>query len=321
MKLLVTAAAVLAFSVPAFAADLASKAPPPVVEAKPLIVWPTPNFDILAGGFDYAFGAKFQSDYIFRGISQTARRPGGTAYGEVRYGWFYAGVQPWSVKLPQDPLAEVDIYGGIRPVWGSLTLDFGALYYAYPSNKTQYFLGGTQPVLTYYTPFSIPSTPRDPSFLELYAKGTWAVNDWFTIGANTNYTSNWVGTGAKALYSEINAKFTIPDSGFSVSGAYGHYFLGRGSTYLGNNFFDLRLIGPKYASYDTYNVGASYNWNAITFDVRYYGTNLDKARCYINTSDPAGNFGAANGGIGTSNWCGNRIMGSVSVDFTSASFK
>ena len=60
--------------------------------------------------------------------SPTAGKPGATAYGELRYGWLYAGVQPWSVNLPTQPFGEVDLYGGIRPVWGSLTLDFGAIY-------------------------------------------------------------------------------------------------------------------------------------------------------------------------------------------------
>ena len=137
----------------AFAADVPA-APEPAPAA------PAISFDPLASGFDYAFGAKAMSDYISRGITQSAHRPSGTAYGELRYGWFYGGVQPWSVNLPQDPTAEVDLYGGIRPSFGPVNLDFGAIYYAYPGSHTQYFINGTfvpgGTILPFFTPGSIP---------------------------------------------------------------------------------------------------------------------------------------------------------------------
>ncbi|MDE2361546.1 MAG: TorF family putative porin [Hyphomicrobiales bacterium] len=325
---ILTAAAALLMSASAYAADLPTKkapdAPPP---EKPLIAWPTPNFDVFGSGFDYAFGAKLQSDDMFRGVSQTGHRPSGTAYGELHYGWLYAGVQPWNVKLPTQPLMELDLYGGIRPTWGPLTLDFGALYYKYPSNKTQYYLGGTPAVATFFTIGGIPTTARDPSFLELYAKGTWAINDYLTIGANTNYDPNWNNYGAKGLYSEINAKITFGETGFSTSGAFGHYYLGRSSWLYGYSYVDPSQFytgyarGFKFASYNSWNVGVSYNYKVATFDLRYYGSSLGKSGCAINTSDPAANYAASIAGVGKSSWCGNAIVGSISVDFTSASFK
>src|SRR5688500_1518955 len=84
------------------------------------------------------------SDYNFRGISQSDRGPSATAYFEPRFNihpnWqLYAGIQGWATKLPTDPTGEFDLYGGIRPTFGKLALDFGFMYYYYP-NETQIFL-------------------------------------------------------------------------------------------------------------------------------------------------------------------------------------
>ncbi len=329
MKLLLAAATVLTLTTGAFAADFdgAKKAPAAPEPPKPLVAWPEPNLDVLGAGFDYAYGVKFQSDDMFRGVSQTAHRPSATAYGELHYGWLYAGVQPWNVKLPTQPLMELDLYGGIRPVWGPLTLDFGGLYYEYPANKTQYYLGGAAPVLTFFTPGGIPTTAHDPSFLELYAKATWALNDYLSVGGNVNYDPNWNNYGAKGLYSELNAKVTFGATGLSASGAFGHYYLGRASWIYGYSYVDPTQAftgfahGFKFASYNSWNLGLSYNYKVATFDVRYYGSSLGKAGCAINTSDPAGNAMASIAGVGRSSWCGNAIVGSISIDFTSATFK
>jgi len=328
MKFLAVAAALAISTSSAFAADVATKkaeAPPP---AKPLIAWPTPNFDIFGAGFDYAFGAKVQSDYISRGISQTAHRPSATAYGELRYGWLYAGVQPWNVKLPTDPLMELDVYGGIRPTWGPLTLDFGVIGYLYPGNKTQYFLAGQSPVLTFFTPWATATTAKDPSYLEVYGKTSWALNDYLTIGSATYYAPNWNNYGnTKGLYNEINAKVTFGETGFSVSGAFGHAYLGRASWQYGFSYVDPAQFftgyarGLKFASYNSWNLGVSYNYKVATFDLRYYGSSLGKEGCALNSSDPAANFAAATVLVGKSSWCGNRIVGAISIDFSSATFK
>ena len=292
MKKFAAAAAALVLSTSAYAADMAGKkadAPPP---AKPVSTWPKHNLEVFGSGFNYALGTNFQRNYLNRDISQTAGKPGATAYGELRYGWLYAGVQPWSVNLPTQPFGEVDLYGGIRPVWGSLTLDFGAIYYAYPGNKVRYFLAGVGgPVLPFFTPGAAPTTAANPSF------------------------------------DELNAKVTFGETGFSASGAFGHQYLGRatwqyGFSYVDNRqFFDGVPRGFKFASYNTWNLGVSYTYKVATLDLRYYGSSLGKEGCAINTSDPGANLSTALIGVGKSGWCGNRFMASLSVDFTSATFK
>ena len=154
-KCLAVAAAMLVAEV-AFAADVAGPAPvspAPVVlpEAPPatMIAMPQPNFDVLAGGFGYSTGVQFMSENIWRGISLTNHRPGALAYGELREGWFYLGGDVLNVTLPTSPTAQLDIYGGVRPTWGPLTLDFGAVYHGRPGNQNHGFSGGVAPVLTF----------------------------------------------------------------------------------------------------------------------------------------------------------------------------
>lgn len=301
-SILLAGVAAFALAAPAFAAE------PAKPEAKPLIALPEPNVDFLGAGFDYAYGAKFMSDYIVRGISNSAHRPAGSVYGELRYGWFYTGLAATNVTLATSPLAEVDISAGIRPTWGPLTLDFGAVYYAYPSNHQQWFIGGAIPVTTFKNSYTaLPTTAFDPSYIEIYFKPSWALNDYLTLGGQLAYAPNWNRYNAHSLYSEINAKVTpfanTDYSGLSISGAFGHYYLGMSDASYGGSYIDpdyaflstgiLGTKGFKFASYNTWNVGASYNWNVVTLDLRYYDSNLTRAGCFLNTSDPSGNLVAS----------------------------
>ncbi len=264
-------------------------------------------------GLDYAFGAKLQSDYISRGITQTNHQPGVTAYGELRYNLsdtqFYAGTQFWSVKLPTDPAAEIDLYGGVRQTWGNFAIDAGGIYYVYANNTRQFFADGTTTSLSAF-PGAFPTTAKDVSFYEVYAKPTYNINDMFTVGGNLYYSPNWTNVRATETYVSGTLKVNLPNN-FSVSGEFGREILGHSSL----------TYGPtNYVSYNTWNAGVSYTYKVATLDLRYYGTSLSKGNCYINGSDPKGNVV---GGVATnrSNWCGSRAMVSLSFDLTSKDLK
>jgi hypothetical protein len=264
------------------------------------------------------------SENISRGISITTYRPDAMAYGELGKGWFYLGGDVLNVTLPTSPTAQLDIYGGVRPVWGPLTLDFGAVYHGRPGNQQQYFLGGLSPVLTFPTPGGMPTTPFDQSFVEIYGKPSWALNDYLTIGAEFGYNPSWANYNAHALYSGGNAKLTLPGSGFSLSGAFGHYFLGMGDATYGPSYIQpgvKGIQGFKLSSYNTWNIGASYKWNVVTFDVRYHDNTLTRRGCFTNVANPAGNFAAAVWGQGYSDWCDARVVGSINVEFDSKMFQ
>ncbi len=70
--------------------------------------------------WEFAFGSALMSDYNFRGISVSARRPSVTVYAEPRYKVgsnleLYAGLSASSVDLPNRPAAQIVYAAGIRP--------------------------------------------------------------------------------------------------------------------------------------------------------------------------------------------------------------
>src|SRR5215471_18636283 len=133
-KVILSAVAAVALATPALAADMKVKAVPPPAPPSP---------------WDVAFGAGISSEYIFRGISQSNHNPSVNAYFEPRYNvspylQLYAGVAGSSISFPNRAAAEIDGYGGIRPTFGPLALDFGAWYYWYPGGTC--FNGSLNPV-------------------------------------------------------------------------------------------------------------------------------------------------------------------------------
>jgi len=312
----------------AFAADLPSKKEPA----------PTPAS---ADGFDFAFGAKLMTDYISRGVTQSNHEPSGTVYFEPRYNigdtQLYIGTQVWRTALPTDPFGEVDLYGGVRQTWDKFSVDVGGIYYWYPNNQNQYWTSGSAipfaPGTTVVNPTATgtlcpggafcATTAKDPSFLELYFKPSYNFSDAFSLAGNLFWSPNWGnynsgalgmrGGGFNSLYVSALPKYTFGDSGFSVSGEVGYQSLGKlrsGTIYnaTGNPSF-------QYPSYWSWNAGVSYAWKNVTLDLRYYGSNLSKAQCYVVSSDPSGNK-VGQAFTGRSGWCGDRVMASIAVDFT-----
>src|ERR1700688_1012699 len=96
----VAAVAVVAVATPVFAADMA-------VKAKPVVAAPPPS------PWDIAFGSALMTDYIFRGVTQSAHHPSVAAYFEPRYNindslQLYAGVSGESIKFANNAAAEID---------------------------------------------------------------------------------------------------------------------------------------------------------------------------------------------------------------------
>lgn len=82
------------------------------------------------------------SEYVFRGISQTAENWAVQGGVDFTWKWFYAGIWSSNLDFGRDTtpagvgrpvaVAEVDFYAGIKPVFGKITFDLGIIYYAYP---------------------------------------------------------------------------------------------------------------------------------------------------------------------------------------------
>lgn len=270
------------------AADLPSRKGAPAAPIPPAITW-----------IDAAISVKALTDYNFRGISQTDRRPAGQASIELQFydNLFYAGVWGSNVDLATSPAAEIDFTAGIRPKFGPVSFDFGVIQYYYPSEK-QYVFGGA------------PFTPKNTEYTEAVGKVSYNFEDKLIVGANAFYSWDYLGVGASAVYGSLTAKYNLPFlEGLSVSGEYGHYWVGTPSV---SAYFPAPVSLPDY---NYWNVGVSYTYKNLTADVRYHDTDLSKSECYLLTADPRGTLS----GSGRSRWCSATVVGSLSFDITASS--
>jgi hypothetical protein len=321
-KIALAALAVVALSTASYAADMK------MVTKAPMAPPPSP--------WDLAFGGGIGSDYIFRGITQSNHKPSVSAYFEPRYNinanlQAYVGISGESISFPNRAAAEIDLYGGIRPTFGALALDFGYWYYYYPGG--QCFGGGAG-----VGPGCLPALPNgnaakaDVSFWEVYAKGTWTVNDQWALGFNVFVTPDILATGADGQYVSGTVKYTAPASaalwgsvGWYVSGELGEQFLGTSSAFYGTGAAPF-LAGIPYTDYTTWNVGVGFTYKVFTLDLRYSDTNLTESECNIFTSDQqaGSSLGAVSlrnpGGV-QSKWCGSTFMAKLSFDMTLGALK
>jgi hypothetical protein len=314
-KLILSVMTASALASPALAADLkvVKKAPPP-----PPIVSP----------WDVAFGAALSSDYIFRGITQSNHQPSVNAYFEPRYNvnkdfQLYAGIAGSSISFPNRAAAEVDLYAGFRPTFGPLALDFGAIYYWYPGGQCFNLAFPDECFVNGNLPLNGNVIKDDLSFWEVYAKGTYTVNDYVAFAATAFYSPNVLNSGADGTYISGSVKFTAPtntlpyDMGLYVSAEVGHWFLGTSDAFYGVVGF---LNGIPYTDYTTWNIGFGITKSVFTLDFRYYDTDLSKADCNAFTSDHtarfSNDFSAINpSGVG-SNWCSATFVVSGKFDLT-----
>jgi uncharacterized protein (TIGR02001 family) len=91
-----------------------------------------PTQDRAANAIEFNARAGFATDYIYRGVTLSDRKPALGAGLEATIGSFYAGTTVTSVKLPSQPAAEVTVSSGLRPKFGNIELDFGWTYFLYP---------------------------------------------------------------------------------------------------------------------------------------------------------------------------------------------
>ncbi len=221
--------------------------------------------------FAYSFNLGGFSDYRFRGISQTGGDPAIQGGVDMSYGIGYFGV--WASNLDFGTIggkdvanAEVDIYGGIKPVLGPVTFDLGVIYYAYP--KARDGAGGTGLELDY---------------VEFKAGASMSPITNLTTGVTFYYSPENTGETGNVYTIEGTAGYTLPKFWVfdpSISGRLG---------YQHGNDVAFQAITNGDDSYMYWDAGLTLTVEKIAFDFRYVDTDISSAGGFCD--------GTANGGI------------------------
>ena len=225
-----------------------------------------------SGKFGMALGIAGTTDYVSRGITQTDSNPAIQGYIEPSYGlgsfWGDAFVNIWSsnVDFGDDfQGAEIDVAAGLKPKFlgPKWSPNIGWVHY-------------------FYAPEDV-----SPAYGEVYAKTD------YTFGENDIYT-------LRALV------FFAPD--FSQTGFNATWVAGGGRVKFWKNFAAYAGVGYQFfenpnAHEDlAWTAGLSYYWKTLTFDVRYWDTNLRDDQCVVRS--------------GFSDGCDTRVVGTISFDTT-----
>jgi uncharacterized protein (TIGR02001 family) len=217
----------------------------------------------------FSVKAGVASDYIYRGVTLSDRKPAVGAGVEASYRWLYAGATAASVKLPSQPSAEFTVGGGLRPTWGPVEFDLGITYFAYPGETP----GGPTNGIEYW---------------ETAFRAVSPVGELIRVAAGYAYSPNVSNTGAWSHYAaagfgfEVPAQLLPPDIGVSFTTAAGYSWFGRQVPALG---------GFALPAYLNWQAGVTFSYKSLNIDLRYHDTNLSKENCFVFSGDPNGTPG------------------------------
>lgn len=187
-------------------------------------------------GLKLAFNVGANTDYVFRGVSQTDEDPSVFGGVDASLGIGYAGLWVSNVDFGNGTDAEFDLYAGIKPTVGPVSFDIGVIYYGYidqPSGSNEDYFEGKVAA-------SVAAGPA-------------------TIGAAFFYSPSFFGKTGDATYYELNGALPLGDTKLTVSGAVGYQQVKGPADYTSWN------LGVGYALTDH-----------IGLDVRYFDTDEHK---------------------------------------------
>jgi uncharacterized protein (TIGR02001 family) len=225
-----------------------------------------------AGKFDMAIGVAGTTDYVSRGITQDDSSPAIQGYIEPSYGLGPvlgdAFVNIWSSNVDFGSGfdgAEIDVAGGLKPK----------------------FLGPKwSPNIGYVHYFYAPEDVS-PDYGEIYAKTdyTFGEDDRFTLRGLIFFAPDFSQTGKTATWIAGGGRMKL----WKNVGVYAG---------IGYQFFE----DPNAFEQLAWTAGASYYWKSLTFDVRYWDTDLTDTECVVRS--------------GFSDGCDARVVGTISLDTT-----
>ena len=215
--------------------------------------------------FTYNIG--LYSQYIFRGLTQTGRRPaiqGGVDYSHSS--GLYAGTWGSNINWLEDSglwhsgSLEWDIYGGFRNTIGDTGIgyDVGLLNYVYPGTKTS-AASGTNFV--------------DPYTLEVYGALSYK---WLQAKISYSLTDTFGDKNSDGTYyAEANANIPLPTTGL-LSGLTANLHVGRQE--FDGKVNSLGIDNRKLYSYTDWKIGLTKSWdNGVNVGGYWTDTNAKDA--------------------------------------------
>jgi uncharacterized protein (TIGR02001 family) len=250
------------------------------------------------------FSAGLTSDYIYRGVTLSARKPSANASVEAEWNHFYAAANVQSVKLPTNPAAEVTWTAGYRFTLAKFDFDLNANYFWYPGE-----LLSEGQVATSYWEYDL-KVERE------------IIPDRLTLNASFGYSPNISGTGAWGAYTEagfeIDLPSRLPQVEWQLIGSAGYWRFGDTAPAQG---------GFPLPSYTNWHLGVVFTFaKYLNLDLSYWDTNLSKEDCFVFTGDPMATAGGVANPLSNpdglqSRWCGATFVGTASFKFNLSDVK
>ncbi len=271
--------------------------------AEPAATNATPNSVVAnswADGLAIEIESQVASDYIYRGVSLSARRPTAAMSIDAEWRGLYFTTNFQSVKLPTNPAAEITLAGGYRWSIAGFNFDLGASYFYYPGE-----IPTDTATKTNYWEYAL-NVDRD------LVKGV-------NVSAQLAYAPDVSSTGAWGAYAEAGLTIDLPPLdvlkgiGWQFNGSAGYWRFGNMSPAQGG--FPL----PAFA-----------NWHAglvfslkdnVSLDLSYYDTSLSKEDCFVFTGDPMATPGGTVNLVTNPDGLRSRLCGATFVGALSFKFK
>ena len=211
------------------------------------------------------------SQYVFRGFSQTAEHAALQGGMDATCGRFYAGF--WGSNLDFggriDPITgtvkdvadiEIDWYAGVKHDFGRAELDFGVIYYSYPSAFDKRFV------------VDGPLGQRELDYVELKLSTKWKLRDDLSFTTTAFWSPEYTNKTGNVFTSEYGFEYTMPKFSNitpSVSALLGWQ--------VGDSDRFKALIANGSDNYLYWNAGVSFAFlEKFSLDLRYWDTNISE---------------------------------------------
>lgn len=208
----------------------------------------------------FSFNVGGTTDYVFRGFSQSDEDPAFQAGIDIGYGIFYLGA--WGSGVDQDFVggasAEIDLYGGVTPSLGIFDFDFGFIYYGYPNTNF------------------VDSGGLDVHYWE--GKAGVSTDDLvknLTLGVTAYYSPEYTFETGEVYVVEGSISYELPSVGPftpTISALAGYLKSQDGAN--GGLVFDAAGLDDDYWYW---NAGLAIAIEKLTFDLRYWDTDVDQS--------------------------------------------